>query len=69
VTSFHFFFVYPVGHFGFTAVTFFEVLPLTQVIDVFFKTPGAADVIGVVEADGVGAGASCESFTLMVGDE
>ena len=31
-----YFFLYPDGHFGFTAVTFLLVLPLTQVIVVFF---------------------------------
>jgi hypothetical protein len=31
-----YFFLYPEGHFGFTAVTFLVVLPLTQVIVVFF---------------------------------
>ena len=31
-----YFFLYPEGHFGFTAVTFLVVLPLMQVIVVFF---------------------------------
>ena len=30
--SFAYFFLYPVGHFGFTAVTFFVNFPFTQVI-------------------------------------
>jgi hypothetical protein len=30
-----YFFLYPAGHFGFTAVTFFIVLPLRQVIVIF----------------------------------
>ena len=30
------FFLYPFGHFGLTAVTFLDCLPLTQVIVVFF---------------------------------
>ena len=30
-----YFFLYPLGHFGFTAVTFFEVFPFRQVIVVF----------------------------------
>ena len=29
-----YFFLYPVGHLGFTAVTFFVALPLTQVMEV-----------------------------------
>jgi hypothetical protein len=44
-------------------------LPLTQLIEVFFKAAGfdAAAAVGVGVADGVGA--SCESFTLIVGEE
>ena len=30
---------------------------------------GLAEALGVGVADGVGAGASCSSFTLIVGDE
>jgi hypothetical protein len=30
------FFLYPLGHLGFTAVTFLVVFPLTQVMVVFF---------------------------------
>jgi hypothetical protein len=61
----------PVGHFGFTAVTFLVVLPLTQVIELLFTAAGFAGALaaGLAEAEGVGAGASCDSFTLIVGDE
>jgi hypothetical protein len=31
-----YFFLYPLGHLGFTAVTFLVVFPLTQVMVVFF---------------------------------
>jgi hypothetical protein len=40
-------FLYPVGHLGFTAVTFFEVLPLTQVMEVILLTIGAAEGSGL----------------------
>jgi hypothetical protein len=45
------FFLYPVGHFGFTDMTFLLNLPLTQVIVVFF-----AIKTGAVEALGFGVG-------------
>lgn len=59
--------MYPIGHFGFTAVIFLVVFPLMQVIEVFFA--GAA--LATVEGDGVGEGVetACVSFTLTVGDE
>jgi hypothetical protein len=41
-------FLYPFGHLGFTAVIFFTVLPLTQMIELFF---GVAFVVG----DGAGS--------------
>ena len=44
------------GHFGFTAVTFFEVFPLTQVIENFFAAAGFAVGLGAGVADSVGAG-------------
>jgi hypothetical protein len=52
--------LYPVGHFGFTAVTFLLVFPLTQVIEVFFAAAGlaVADGVGVAEGVGVGVGAT-----------
>jgi hypothetical protein len=34
--------LYPVGHFGFNAVTFLMILPLTQVIVVFFTAAAFA---------------------------
>jgi hypothetical protein len=43
-------FLYPAGHLGFTSVTFFDVLPFTQVILVFL----GAEAIAVVVAAGVG---------------
>jgi hypothetical protein len=60
-----YFFLYPVGHFGFTAVTFFDVFPFTHVIVVFLAAIGAKDALG----DGEGVDASCVSFTRTVGDE
>jgi hypothetical protein len=39
-------------------VTFFVVLPLTHVIEVFFAAAGAAVGVGVAEAEGVGDGAT-----------
>jgi len=53
-----YFFLYPVGHFGFTPVTFFVSFPLTQVIVDFFAaaiTDGFFGV-GVGEAATVGSG-------------
>jgi hypothetical protein len=69
--SFLYLFLYPVGHFGLTAVTFLVILPLTQLIELFFTAAGFAGALatGIGVADGVGAGDSCESFTLIVGDE
>jgi hypothetical protein len=52
--------LYPEGHFGFTAVTFLVVLPLTQVIVVFRIGAGAAAGAAAV---------SCVNFTLIVGAE
>jgi hypothetical protein len=48
-----------------------DVLPFTQVIDVFFAAAGLATVVGVAVGEGVGVGAatSCESFTLIFGVE
>jgi hypothetical protein len=63
-----YFFLKPAGHFGFTAVTFLLVLPLTQVIVTAFAT-GLAEALGVGVGSGAGGGASCSSFTLIVGDE
>ncbi len=67
LSSYDYFFLKPAGHFGFTAVTFLLVLPLTQVI----VTALAA---GLEEALGVGVGvattsASWLSFTFTVGEE
>jgi len=42
-----YFFLYPVGHLGFTAVTFLLVLPLTQVIELFFTAAGFAGALAV----------------------
>jgi hypothetical protein len=56
--SYPYFFLYPDGHFGFTAVTFLVVLPLTQVIEVFLAATGLADAVGVGVADGVGTAAA-----------
>jgi len=50
-----YFFLYSTGHFGFTAVTFLVVLPLVQVIVVFFRVTGFT--------------ASCDNLTRTVGDE
>jgi hypothetical protein len=71
VFSYLYLFLYPAGHLGFIAVTFFVALPFTQVIELFLITAGFAGALaaGLAEADGVGVGASCESFTLIVGDE
>ncbi len=51
-------------------MTFLLVLPLTQVIVTAF-TAGLEEALGVGVAEGAGAGggASCSSFTLIVGDE
>jgi tetrahydromethanopterin S-methyltransferase subunit H len=66
------------GQVGLTAVTVLVILPLMQVMVDFFATGLAAGAgvavaagVGVTEAlgDGVGAGASWVSFTLIVGDE
>ena len=37
-----YFFLYPAGHLGLTAVTFFESLPFKQVMVVFFIAPALA---------------------------
>ena len=50
-----YFFLYPVGHFGFTAVTFFVILPLTHEIVDFFTT-GEAVEVGVGKMDILGDG-------------
>ena len=50
------FFLYPVGHFGFTAVTFFAVFPFTQVIVVFFGGVGFFEVTPADLVDWEGAG-------------
>ena len=64
-----------------TAVTFFINLPFMQVIVTFLAAIGVTDGEGVAlcvgvgvgagvgVGVGVGAGASCESLTLMVGEE
>ncbi len=45
------------GHFGETAVTFFEVLPLTQVIvDFLGAAIGFATAVGDADGEGVGVG-------------
>ena len=49
-----YFFLYPVGHFGLTAVTFLEVLPFTQVIVVFFAATGLDGAVTFGVAVGVG---------------
>ena len=52
------------------AVTFLVVFPFTQEIVTFFFATGVTT--GDSEGDGAGAGAttfSCESFTLIVGEE
>jgi len=52
-------FLYPLGHFGFTALTFLTLLPLTQVIVVFLAT---ATLVGTGEAIvGVGDGEATAS--------
>ena len=48
-------FLYPLGHFGFTPVTFFPVAPLTQVI-VDFLGAAIGLATGVGDCEGVGAG-------------
>ena len=68
-----------------TAVTFFINLPFMQVIVTFLAAIGVTDGegvalcvgvgvgagvgVGVGVGEGVGVGASCESLTLMVGEE
>jgi hypothetical protein len=47
-----YFFLYPFGHLGFTAVTFFTVFPLTQVMVTRFL----AGELAVGEHDGIIAG-------------
>ena len=45
------------GHFGETAVTFFDVLPLTQVIvDFLGAAIGFATGVGDADGEGVGVG-------------
>jgi hypothetical protein len=66
-----YFFLKPAGHFGFTAVTFLLVFPLTQVIVAVF-TAGLAEAlgVGVGEGDGVATtSTSWLSFTRTVGAE
>jgi hypothetical protein len=50
------FFLYPVGHFGLTAVTFLVALPFTQVIVDFFA-------MAIGEADALGAGVGLAFWT------
>jgi hypothetical protein len=50
--------LYPDGHLGFTAVTFFDVFPLTQVIVVFLSAIGAAIGVGIADVAGFGAATS-----------
>ncbi len=56
-----------------TAVTFLVVLPLTQVMEIFFIATGfagaLADGVGEGEAEGAGAATSWVSFTFTVGLE
>jgi hypothetical protein len=56
-----YFFLYPAGHFGLTAVTFLVVFPLRQII-VDFTT---GDFCGVV----AGEAEFCASLTRIVGAE
>ena len=53
-----YFFLYPDGHLGFTAVTFLVVLPFTQVIEVFLSAIGAAIGVGIADVAGFGAATS-----------
>ena len=57
----HYFFLYPVGHLGFTSETFFIALPLTHVIVIFFTTglvvsDGLGDAVGATQILSVGSG-------------
>ena len=45
------------------------VLPLMQVIAVFFAATGLAGAVGVAEGVGVGTGAACVKVTLTIGVE
>jgi hypothetical protein len=55
-----YFFLYPAGHLGLTAVTFLVSLPLTQEIVIFFEGCTTVAIVaellgvGVVEIDGEG---------------
>ena len=68
-----YFFLYPAGHFGFVAVTFLVILPLTQVIVDLRTETGDGDGVAACAGVGVGEGRttafSCESFNLIVGCE
>ncbi len=52
-----YFFLYPAGHFGLTAVTFLEVFPLRQIIVDFFTGDFCGAAVGV----GVGVGVTFTS--------
>ena len=52
-----YFFLYPEGHLGLTAVIFFVILPLTQVMVVLFaEGVTEAEAVAVAKGDGVGLG-------------
>ena len=58
---FNYFFLYPFGHTGLIAVTFFVILPFIHVIVVFFTTgafvtDGVGVGVGVAVGSGVGVG-------------
>ena len=69
-----YFFLYPAGHFGFVAVTFFVNFPLIHVIVDFltFCTTGIAEGVGDGEASNEVTGcvvALCVTFILIIGAE
>ena len=73
-TRSHYFFLYPVGHFGFTSETFLTALPLTHVIVIFFITDwvvsdglGDADGLCVGCGNGVGDCVGCMGCAGCVG--
>jgi hypothetical protein len=50
-----YFFLYPAGHFGLTALTFFTNLPFTHVMAIFFAITGLRVGAGAALSTGAGA--------------
>jgi hypothetical protein len=63
-----YFFLNPIGHFGFLADTFLVVFPFTQVIVVFLAA-AAGEVVALLVGVATGLDTSCFIFTFKIGDE